>query len=333
MPASRVTIAQVATEAGVSSMTVSNVVNGRPGASEATRARVLAVAERLGYPANLSARNRRTGKIGVVSLDLISEYSHEIIRGIAEDLMDDERELLINVSVDAARERERIEFFARELVDGILLVAPQLEPDTVEYVRGLRVPVVVVDPRHLDVPLPRVTVDNYGGMRAGTEHLLALGHRRIAFIRGDEELDSTEARRHGYLDAMRLAGIDVGDEMTADSGVSHAGGQRAATELIDRVRPTAIIAGADLIALGAIDAARALGLDVPRDLSIVGFDDIPRAAQTYPALTTVRQPLRDMGLAGARALASLIEGRPLAVDHIHLPTSLVVRGTTAPAPR
>ncbi|MFH8252978.1 LacI family DNA-binding transcriptional regulator [Microbacterium sp. B2969] len=330
----RVTIAQVAAEAGVSSMTVSNVVNGRPGASDATRERVLEVAARLGYQVNLSARSLRSGRtglIGIISLDLVSEYSHEIMRGVAESVVDDERELLLNVSVDAVRERDRIEFFARDLVDGVLLIAPVLEPATVAMLESLDVPVVVIDPRRLDVPLPRVTVDNYEGVRAGTEHLIGLGHRRIGYIRGDEDLESTLTRQRGYLDAMKLAGLPVDDDLLAESGFSHEAGFRAGQQLLERAEPTAIIAGADLIAFGAMDAARARGLDVPRDLSIVGFDDLPRAAHTYPPLTTVRQPLHDMGQAGTRALLSLIEGRPLAVENIRMPTTLIVRGSTAVA--
>lgn len=316
-------------------MTVSNVVNGRPGASEATRQRVTEVAERLGYHANVSARtlrSGRTGTIGIVSLDLISEYSHEIVRGIAEAVADDEREILINVAVDAERERERIEFFARDLAEGVLMIAPVLEPETLALVQSLPIPVVVIDPRQIDVPVPRITVDNYEGVRAGTEYLIGLGHERIAYIRGDDDLDSSLARQRGFVDAMKLAGLAHDDSLFATSNFSYRGGQLAAAELLDRVAPTAIVAGADLIAMGAIDAVRSRGLSVPDDVSIVGFDDIPRAAQTFPSLTTVRQPLHEMGQAGARALLSLIEGRALAAEGIRLPTTLVVRDSSAPPP-
>lgn len=333
MALERVTIARVAEEAGVSSMTVSNVVNGRPGASERTRERVLNVAERLGYHVNQSARalrSGRTGMVGIASLDIITDYSHEIVRGIAEALTDDEHEILFNVAGSGVGEADRIRFFARDLVDGLLLVAPILEPATLALVSSLQIPVVVIDPRQIDVPLPRVTVDNYEGVRAATEHVIGLGHTRIAYIRGGADLDSTEARRRGYLDAMRLAGLPGDDSMTFSSGFSYPEGFNAAVEALERVHPSAIIAGADLIALGAIDAARSRGLDVPRDLSVVGFDDIPRAAQSYPPLTTVRQPLHDMGQAGARALLTLIEDHPLATEHIRLPTTFIHRASTAP---
>lgn len=332
--AGRVTISQVAEEAGVSAMTVSNVLNGRSGASDETRRRVLEVAERLGYQANLAARNlkgSRSGLIGVMALDLTSQYGLEIIRGIADELAGAERELLINATYqDAWREQERVEFLARGLVDGVLMVAPVLEDQTVELLRRKNLPCVVIDPRRLDVGLPRVTVDNYHGMRAGTQHLLDLGHRRIAYIRGESDLESTSIRFQGFRDALRLAGVELEDELVASCDFTYAGGFRTAARLISEHRPTALVAGADLIALGAIDAARAVGLDVPSEFSVVGFDDLPQAAQSFPGLTTVRQPLHDMGQKAARALLALMDGQGLVMDHIRLPTELVVRNSTAP---
>jgi len=334
MPTPRVTIAQVAAEAGVSAMTVSNVVNARPGASEPTRQRVLEVVERLGYtpPSTRNGKRGGTGLVGVLTLDLTGDYSLEIVRGIAEEIADDERELLLNASLDAIRERDRIAFFANGLVDGLLLIAPVLEPETVREIQAGELPVVVIDPRRLDLELPRVTVDNYDGVRAGTHHLLEAGHRRIAYIRGEEDHESTEVRYRGYADAIRLAGLQPDPALVASSNFNHQGGVHAARHLLTTQRPTAIVAGADPIAFGALDAARTLGLRVPEDVSIVGFDDLPLAAHSTPPLTTVRQPLHDMGRAGTRALLSLIARQPLATDNIRLTTKLIVRATTASPP-
>jgi LacI family transcriptional regulator len=332
----RVTIAQVAEEAGVSAMTVSNVLNDRPGASEETRRRVLSAAERLGYQPNLSARNLkagRTGLIGVMTLDLTGQYGLEIVRGIADELASDEREMLISATYqDAVRERDRVEFLGRGLVDGVLMVAPVLEDDTMELLRRNHLPCVVIDPRRLDTPLPRVTVDNYGGTRQGTQHLLDLGHTRIAYIRGIADLESSAVRYQGFHDALRLAGVDVDQSMVAESDFTYTQSFRVASALIEEHRPTALVAGGDLIALGAVDAARACGLRVPDDFSVVGFDDLPQAAQMFPALTTVRQPLHEMGELAARMLLSLIDGRPLLMQNMQMPTELIVRGTTAPPP-
>ena len=330
----RVTVAQVAEEARVSAMTVSNVLNGRPGASEETRRRVLDAADRLGYQPNLAARNLkagRTGLIGVMTLDLTGQYGLEIVRGIADELASDEREMLINATYqDAVRERERVEFLARGLVDGVLMVAPVLEDDTMKVLRRKRVPCVVIDPRRIDTPLPRVTVDNYGGIRQGTQHLLDLGHTRIAYICGNADLESSGVRYKGFHDALRLAGVDVDERLIAESDFTYTQGFRIASALIAEHRPTALVAGADLIALGALDAARACGLRVPDEFSVVGFDDLPQAAQTFPALTTVRQPLHDMGQLAVRMLLALIDGRPLLMESMQMPTELIVRGTTAP---
>jgi len=328
-----VTISQVAEEVGVSAMTVSNVLNGKPGASEETRRRVLEAAERLGYQPNISARNLkggRSGLIGVMTLDLTTQYGLEIVRGIADELAEAERELLINATYqDAVREGERVEFLARGLVDGVLMVAPVLEEPTVELVRRKGLPCVVIDPRRLEVGLPRVTVDNYQGMRRGTQHLLDLGHTRIAYIRGEADLQSSSIRYQGYCDALRLAGAEVDDRLVASCDFSYECGFRTAARLISDHSPTALVAGADLMALGAVDAARAHGLDVPSEFSVVGFDDLPQAAQCFPGLTTVRQPLHDMGQMAARALLSLIDGQALLMDHMQLPTNLVVRNSTA----
>jgi LacI family transcriptional regulator len=334
--AGRVTIAQVAADARVSAMTVSNVLNRKPGASDETRRLVLEAVERLSYNPNVAARSLkggRSGLIGVVTLDLTAQYGLEIVRGIAEELADAERELLINATYhDGARERDRVELLAGGLVDGVLLVAPVLEPETIELIRRRNLPCVVIDPRQLDVPLPRVTVDNYEGMRAGTQHLIDLGHRRIAYIKGEPDLQSSAVRFQGFVEAMRLAGLDIDDRLIGTCDFSYACGFRTAVDIIGAHRPSAILAGADLIALGAVDAARAHGLRVPEDISVVGFDDLPQATQSFPGLTTVRQPLHDMGQTAARALLSITDGQTLLTDDIRLTTSLVVRNSTARAP-
>jgi LacI family transcriptional regulator len=331
--ARRVTIAQVAEEASTSAMTVSNVMNGRPGASEETRRRVREAAAKLGYQPNVAARNLkagRTGLVGLIALDLTSQFGLEILRGVADELADEEQELLVNASYhDAAREQDRIQFLTRGMVDGVLLIAPVLEQGTVELLRRQNLPCVVIDPRRLAVPLPRLTVDNYHGMRQGTQHLIDLGHTRIAYLRGEEDLESTSVRYRGFEDAMRLAGLDIDPRLVGSCDFSYASGFRTSVRLITEHRPSAIVAGADLMALGAIDAARSCGLDVPTELSVVGFDDLPQAAQSFPGLTTVRQPLHDMGQKAARALLALINGQKLLMEHMELGTELIVRSSTA----
>jgi LacI family transcriptional regulator len=328
----RVTLADVAAEAGVSPMTVSNVVNERPGVSEATRKRVLEVASAMGYVPNLSARGLargRTNLVGVVTHDLTSQYALEIVRGIADELAAAELEALISATYqNSARERERVAFLTQDIVDGLILIAPVLEPETLEVLQSRDRPTVVIDPRRIDIDLPRVTADNYHGTRAATEHLIELGHRRIAYIAGDPDFDSSSNRLRGYYDALRLAGIEVDDRLIVQGDFSRASGAHLAEALLANDPPTALVAAADVMALGAIDAARAAGLRVPSDLSVVGFDDIPQAEESYPKLTTVRQPLHEMGQTGARMLLSLIDGKRPLLEHVEFPTSLVKRATT-----
>jgi LacI family transcriptional regulator len=330
----RVTLAQVADEAGVSAMTVSNVLNGKPGASDETRRRVMEVVERLGYVPHAAARNLkggRTGLIGVLTLDLTNQYGLEIVRGIADELATLEFEALINASYhDAARERDRIEFMTRGLVDGLLLIAPVLEEQTLLLLRRRGTPTVVIDPRRVDVDLPRITVDNYQGARQAAQHLIELGHQRIAYIGGLLDLESSTVRFEGFRDAMRLAGLTVDERMVAYCDFTYASGFRTASRFIEEYRPTAIQTGADLIAFGAVDAARKHGLSVPEQLSVAGFDDLPQATQSFPSLTTVRQPLHDMGQIAVRVLMPAIEGSTPVTQRVQMPTSLIVRGTTAP---
>ncbi|MEU4192026.1 LacI family DNA-binding transcriptional regulator [Kribbella sp. NPDC026611] len=329
----RVTIAQVAAEAGVSAMTVSNVVNGRSGASEQTRRRVLKVAERLGYVPNLAGRSLksgRTGLIGVLTLDLTTQYALEIVRGISDELAEAEYEVLISASYqDATREQERVARLVVGVADGVVLVAPRLEDSTLDLLRSATCPVIVVDPRRFQVDLPRIVVDNYGGMRQATDHLLSLGHERIAYLGGDPDFDSSASRRQGFLDSMRLAGKPVDETLLRECDFTYQAGLRAAREVL-AAGPTAIVAGADLIAVGAVDAVRAAGGNVPSDVSVVGFDDLPRAAESFPSLTTVRQPLHDMGQLAIRHLMNRIDGRPGLPELMTLPTELIVRGSTAP---
>jgi LacI family transcriptional regulator len=319
-----VTIAQVALEAGVSAMTVSNVVNGRAGASKETRRRVLDVVKRLGYVRNPErARPGRTGLIGVLTLDLTTQYALEIVRGIADELADAEFEALISASYqDATRERERVSFLAGGLVDGIVLVAPLLEQETLDVLVGSTVPVIVVDPRRHDVNVPRIVVDNYSGMRLATEHILSLGHKRIGYLGGDPDFESASQRRRGFEDAMRLKNLAVDEALVRQCSFTVNSGFREASDVIKREHPTAIIA-----------AARANGLSVPSQLSVIGFDDLPQAVDSFPPLTTVRQPLHDMGQLAVRYLLNQIDGRPPLPDVLTMPTILMIRDTVAgPAP-
>ncbi|MCS0499889.1 LacI family DNA-binding transcriptional regulator [Protaetiibacter mangrovi] len=331
----RVTLAQIAEATGFSVMTVSNVLNDRPGASDSTRKKVAKAAAQLGYIPSSAARNLKGGRTGLVGIiaDVTNPYGLEIVRGVMDELESSDLELLISSNHnDRGREYERVDFLTRGFVDALVLMVPALEQPTIDLLVERRRPVVIVDPRRFDIDLPRIVVDNYGGMRQATQHLLDLGHTEIGYLSGVWEFESSRERFSGFEDAMRLAGLTVPPELKAICEFNYASGFQNAQKMISASHPTAIVCGADTLAMGAIDAVRSLGMSVPQDVSVVGFDDLPQASHSYPGLTTVRQPLHDMGQLAARSVASQLNGTGPLMERMLFNTTLIVRGSTA-APR
>jgi LacI family transcriptional regulator len=217
----------------------------------------------------------------------------------------------------------------------VLVVTSDLDSRQLTSFRQVHLPLVAIDPVHApEADVTSIGVTNWTGGFAATEHLVALGHRRIAYIGGPAGAAINLARRHGYHAAMDMAALPVADNLVVDGGFGFDAGARLGGELLRLAdRPTAIFAVTDLAAMGVIQAAHGLGLRVPEDLSVVGFDDTYMAAWATPALTTVHTPLQDMGRLAVRTLVRLMEGSALDSHHIELATSLVVRSSTAPLPR
>jgi LacI family transcriptional regulator len=215
--------------------------------------------------------------------------------------------------------------------DGVILVTSVLEPVLHEELRRLNVPIVVVDPAGSPtLEAPTVGATNWAGGMAATEHLLSLGHRRIGFIAGPTRLLCSRARLDGYRAALEGAGIPVDDALIVPGDFYHASGSTGASALLDlRKPPTAVFAASDQMALGAIEALRRRGLRVPEDMSVVGFDDLPEVRWLSPPLTTVRQPLTEMGKVAARTVLRLARGEELDSPRLELATELVVRASTA----
>src|SRR3712207_239352 len=211
------------------------------------------------------------------------------------------------------------------LVDGAVLVTP-----TVTDVQADG-PVVAVDPHTGPSGLPSVAADNLQGARLGVEHLLGLGHTRIGMITGRSDLLSAQQREQGYREALAAAGLRVDEALLRSGGFEPEIAREAARELLSRAsRPTAVFAANDLSALATLEVAAELGLEVPRQLSVVGFDNIPESAMADPPLTTVEQPIRRMGQVATAMLLALISGEELPGPHRTLATSVVVRASTAP---
>lgn len=335
---SRVTIRDVADEAGVSIATVSRVVNGRGDVAPETRELVSRIIRERGYIANRSARGLQAGRTGLIGLLVplvFPVYFSAILAGAAEALDEhDLRAVLAPTGHEHDREQVSIDRLMHGLTDGALIVLP--EESSEELVRLLDVGYnfVVIDPRlRLDDRIPSVSAAHTAGASQAMQHLLGLGHRRIAAITGPRGWVATEERRRGYHAALASAGILPDPELEIESNFEITGGAAATHTLLNLPEPpTAIFAFNDNLAIGAIQAADARGLRVPGDLSVVGFDDVEHATIVKPALTTVRQPLAEMGRTAVSLLTRLLDRQRFETLHIELGTRLVVRDSSGPVP-
>jgi LacI family transcriptional regulator len=327
----RTTIQDVAAEAGVSVSTVSKAMNGRYGISTETTRRVLDVVERMGYESSLMAssmRSRRTGVIGVLVADF-EPFSAEILKGVATALHDSRYDLMAYSGSrqrdSAGWERRSLSRLSGTLIDGAILVTPTVVGVSAD------VPIVAVDPHTGRADLPTVESDSFGGALLAMRYLIELGHRRIAFVAGRPDLRSSTLRDAGYRRALEEAGIPFDSSLVRAGLYEQDAARETAVELLSSAnRPTAVFAANDLSAIATIQTAAELGLDVPGDLSVVGFDDVPEAARLNPPLTTVRQPMQRIGASAAEMLIALMNGEVPDRTHMMLPTRLVPRATTAP---
>src|SRR5881227_48579 len=335
---SRVTIREVADEAGVSIATVSRVLNGRGDVAPETRELVSRIIQERGYIANRGARglsNGRTGLVGLLVPLIYPAYFSAILSGATEALQEqDLRVVLSPTGHEHDREVTLLERLMHGLTDGALIILPEESSEELERLLDGGYRFVVLDPlMPLAERIPSVSAAHTSGADQAMRHLLELGHRRIAQITGPRGWLATEDRRRGYRAALASAGILPDPALEVESIPEIPPGRVAAERLLDLPeRPTAIFAFNDNIAIGAIQAARARGLHVPEDLSIVGFDDVEHATIVTPTLTTVRQPLAEMGRTGVSLLTRLLGRQRFETLHVELATRLVVRESTAPPP-
>ncbi|KAB8184210.1 LacI family DNA-binding transcriptional regulator [Microbispora catharanthi] len=336
MPPSRrrATLATVAASAGVSVATVSKVLNGRSDVAPETRSLVLSLLEQHDYVAPPQRRGEAAPDTIEVEFDAdLNAYSTEIVQGAVQAGAD----LDVAVVVSIRRDADRTGGWARDLVAAgrraLVAVTGELTAGQLTALARARLPLVVIDP--LNLPRARVTSvgsTNFAGGMAATEHLLALGHRRVAYLGGPATAACNQARLHGYRAAMESGEAPVLPGYVRTGHFHYHDGMAGGAALLGLPEaPTAIFAGCDDIALGVLEAARARGLRVPEDLSIVGFDDTQIARMASPPLTTVRQPLREMGAVAVRTALRLAAGEQVESHHVELATELVVRGSTAPA--
>jgi LacI family transcriptional regulator len=331
----RMTIREIADLAGVSIATVSRVVNGHSDVSSQTREAVSRVLRERGYPGSPRARQGqdRTGLIGVTMPLVHPGYFASILSGAAEALYEhDMRVVLCPTQHSRAREASLLDRLAHGETDGAILVLPEESSDELSTLASHGYRFVVVDPlRELTMGIPVVSSANSSGAAQATRHLLELGHRRIGVISGPEGWTASEERLRGHHGALAGAGVLPDPALVRYSNFRVDGGRAAADSLLDAAdRPTAIFAFNDNMAIGAVQAARARGLRLPADLSVVGFDDTSESLIVVPALTTVRQPLAAMAATAFRMLRTdpaTAAGEP---HHIELATMLVIRESTGP---
>jgi LacI family transcriptional regulator len=331
--AASATIATIADEVGVSVATVSKVLNGRSDVAPATRARVEASLERHRY--RRRSRRQSTGpeQIDLVFHEFDSAWAMEIISGA--EAVTNAAKVDVVLSQLGGQHRPGQQWldgvFARRPL-GVLFVLCNLAEAQRQQLQRQLIPFVVVDTDSATAAsVPTVGSNNWNGGLLATRHLVELGHRRIALISGPEDVLCSRARAAGFRCAHEEAGLPVHRDLVRYGSFTAKAGYEHGMELLTRTdRPTAIFAGSDMQAMGVLRAARQLGLDIPGDLSVIGYDNLPVAAWIGPALTTVNQPLREMAGTATQMLLDLARGADLSTSRVDLVTELVVRESTAP---
>ena len=333
------TLRDVARLAAVHPGTVSRALNPetRRLVNEDTLRRVLEAAATLDYRPNRMARGLKTNQsftVGVLVPDLTNPLFPPIVRGIQDRLEQaGYTPLIANTDNDRARERNDFEAMRARQVDGVITATARLDHDVLDEMAAAGLPIVLVNRRLEDGALPSATVDDHEGALLAVEHLAALGHTRIAHLGGPQEASTGHARYEGFRDGMAKAGLEVDPKLLRfGSAFTEPEGERLCRELVaGGTRPTAIVAGNDLMALGCYDVFAAHGLRCPGDVSVVGFNDMPFSERFNPPLTTVRIPHYEIGSAAAELLLERLVAPETPTRHVVLPPRLVVRSSTGDA--
>ena len=334
MTKQRTTLAEIADAAGVSVATVSKVLNDRVDVAPETRRRVQKHLRQSEYrPAGSNgARSRdQSRSIEVVFPELQNAYIIGVLEGITSSAAADGFEVVIGRTLSLNSRVDNPQALLRSEHVGAIFITADASSESLKALDDAGFPVVVVDPVRVgDNTCITIGATNFTGGVTAAEHLLSLGHRRIGHAGGLHSVDLSHARLAGYSSALRKAGIELDESLITHSAFTYHAGREAAGDLLDRSdRPTAIFAGSDEIALGVMEEARRRSIRIPQDLSVVGFDDTFLASRSAPPLTTVAQPLLEMGRVATRSLAQMINNDVVGTRHIELATHLVIRDSTA----
>ncbi len=331
-----ISIKDVAARAAVSTATVSHVINETRKISPATRKRVMAAVDALGYSINRAARNlamgRRSSLLGVLISDIRNPFFPDIVASFQDQALLHQLEaLVLNTNYDPTRMLDCVKRLLGLQVAGVAVLTSQLDPAAAAALSAGNVPTVYLDLGHVGKSVSNIAIDYEHGIAEGLEHLRHLGHRAIAYVGGPVHLGSSQRRKRAFIETAARLGLNPVAALDGDFSVK--GGYDASWSLLQSAKPTAIVAGNDLLAIGALHAAYDLRLDVPHDLSVVGFDDIDFARYTQPTLTSVAIPRDEIGRLAYAALDSLLNSSEQAGAEYLVPTRLSIRqSTAAPSP-
>lgn len=332
----RPTLKDIAQETGFSLSTVSRALGNKPDVNPTTLEIILDAAGRLGYRPNKLARNLRlstTKTIGVIIADISNPYFGALVKGIEQGARSAGNSvILLDTNEDYNLEEEAVSVLLEEQVAGVILTPTQHDAGTVTRLLQAGIPVVLASRRFPSVKTSYVVTDDVHGGELATEHLIALGHRRIAMINGPMRISSASERYEGYRRAMSSHGLPIAEALLLAGSTSIEDGYEAARSLLSRSPvPTAVFTFSDFVAFGVMKAIREGGLSVPKDISVVGYDDNEFASCLETPLTTVQVPKAQLGMEAARVLQGQIDGgQPL--RQVELLVDLVVRGSTGACP-
>ncbi|MFF2243327.1 LacI family DNA-binding transcriptional regulator [Arthrobacter sp. NPDC058130] len=330
----RPTLAYIAQSVGVSTSTVSKVLNGRDDVAAATRTDILEALRKAGYRSPAQRRLTAGPIVVEVALDGFSACLPTVLGGILETASEEGVDVRLSIASGSGPKRDsdrKSQPMPNKRRDGLIIVTTASDDSDLTPLRAQSIPVVVVDPFNSRSGVVSIGATNWAGGRSATEHLLNLGHRRIAYLGGPASAECNQARMHGYCSALMLSGIDITPGLVIHGKFHVEHGVAGLAELLASPnRPTAIFAANDDIAVGVLREAHRRRIRVPEDLSLVGFDGTVMAENSVPALTSVAQPLRDMGRTALRALLRQVRGEQLGTDRFELTTSLVIRESTGP---
>jgi DNA-binding LacI/PurR family transcriptional regulator len=323
----------VAAKAGVSTATVSHVLNGTRGSKPETRQRVLDAIQELGYSQNQAGRDLARGRsslLGLIISDIRNPFFPEVTAAFQEQaLLHNMDALVLNTNYDAHRTLNSVKRLVGLQVPGVAILTSQIDPGVVSMLADHRIAAVYLDLGHVDASISNIVLDYEHGIVEVLEHLTRLGHRRIAYIGGPLHLNSAQRRKDAFLESATQMGLEAPATIDADFTVK--GGYFACSKLLNGPAPSAIVAGNDLTAIGVLHRAYDGGLRVPEDLSVVGFDDILFAEYTQPALTTVSVPRIEIGRVAFQALWTMMADPARTGREFCVGTKLITRQTTAVA--